>query len=162
MDEIKQHIITAFVEHKPGVLQRIASLFSRRKYNIDSISVGATENPRVARMTIITSGSDKILEQVEKQMNKLANVIRVSDLARDASICRELCIVKINAQSSEAKSQVIQYADVFRGNIVDVSRDNISVEITGDSDKIDAFINLVRSLGIKEVARTGVTAIQRG
>lgn len=162
MDEIKRHIITAFVEHKPGVLQRVASLFSRRKYNIDSISVGATENPRVARMTIITSGSDKILEQVEKQMNKLANVIRVSDLDRDASICRELCIVKINAQSPDAKSQVIQYADVFRGNIVDVSRDNISVEITGDSDKIDAFINLVRALGIKEVARTGVTAIQRG
>jgi acetolactate synthase-1/3 small subunit len=162
MDEKRQHIITAFVEHRPGVLQRIASLFSRRKYNIESISVGPTENHNIARMTIITSGDDRILEQVEKQMNKLANVIRVSDIKKGESICRELCIVKINAPSSSAKSQVIQYADVFRGSIVDVSPGTISVEVTGDSDKIDAFVNLVRSLGIKEVARTGVTAIQRG
>ena len=162
MDGRREHIITALVEHKPGVLQRIASLFSRRKYNIESSSVGAPENPSIARMTIITSGDDRILEQVEKQMNKLANVIKVTDLPRDASICRELCIVKINAPTPAAKSQVIQYADVFRGSIVDVSSDNISVEITGDSDKIDAFITLVRQLGVKEVARTGVTAIQRG
>lgn len=162
MDDRREHIITALVEHKPGVLQRIASLFSRRKYNIDSISVGSTENPNIARMTIITSGSDRTIEQVEKQMNKLANIIKVSDLDKDNSICRELCIVKINSPTPEAKGQVIQYADVFRGSIVDVSRDTLSVEITGDSNKIDAFIDLVRSLGIKEVARTGVTAIQRG
>jgi len=162
MDGTKQHIITALVEHKPGVLQRIASLFSRRKYNIDSISVGATENQNIARMTIITSGDERVLEQVEKQMNKLANVIKVSDLGRNESICRELCIVKINAPTADAKGAVIQYADVFRGNILDVSKDTLSVEITGDTDKVDAFINLVRSLGIKEVARTGVTAIQRG
>ena len=162
MDGKREHVITALVEHKPGVLQRIASLFSRRKFNIESISVGATENPTVARMTIITSGDDRILEQVEKQMNKLANVIKVSDIDRDKSICRELCIVKVNAPNAEAKGHVIQYADVFRGSIVDVSPDTISVEITGDRDKIDAFINLVRQRGIKEVARTGVTAIQRG
>jgi len=158
----RQHIITALVEHKPGVMQRVSSLFSRRKYNIDSISVGVTENPKIARMTIITSGDDGILEQVEKQMNKLADVIKVTDLRKGESICRELCLVKINAADTKAKSQIIQYAGVFRGSVVDVGQSALTVEITGDSHKIDAFIGLVRNLGIKEIARTGVTAMPRG
>jgi acetolactate synthase-1/3 small subunit len=159
---MKMHIFTALVEHKPGVLQRVASMFTRRKFNIDSITVGATENPNIARMTILTTGDDKILEQIEKQMNKLVNVIKVTDLSVDDCVCRELCIVKVNAPTESHRSQIIQYADVFRGRIVDVNPETISVEITGDSKKINAFIDLVRGVGIKIVARTGVTAMPRG
>ena len=156
------HIFTSFVEHKPGVLQRIASLFARRKFNIESITVGATEHPNVARMTIVTRGDDRVLEQISKQMNKLVNVIKVSDLDVDESVCRELCIVKINTPNEGTKSQVLSYAKVFRGNVVDVSTKSISVEIIGDTKKIEAFISLMRPIGIKEIARTGVTAMQRG
>jgi len=159
---VRTHIFTALVEHKPGVLQRVASMFTRRRFNIESITVGSTENPKIARMTILTKGNDKILEQVEKQLNKLVNVIKVIDLSVDEAVCRELCIVKINAKKENQRSQIIQYADVFRGRVVDVSSETISVEITGDSEKIDAFINLVRTFGIKLVARTGVTAMPRG
>ena len=162
MAEQKTHIFTALVEHKPGVLQRIASLFARRKFNIESITVGATENPKVARMSIVTSGDDRILEQISKQMNKLVNVIKVSDLDKDDCVCRELCIVKVNTPTESSKSQVIGYAEVFRGNVIDVSHKTLSVEIIGDTKKIEAFLNLMRPLGIKEIARTGVTAIQRG
>jgi len=159
---MRTHIFTALVEHKPGVLQRVASMFTRRRFNIESISVGATDNPTIARMTILTRGDDRTLEQIEKQMNKLVNVIKVTDLAKDESICRELSLIKLHTPREQQKSQVIQYADVFRGRVVDVSPDSMTVEITGDPDKIDAFIQLVRGVGIKEMARTGVTAMQRG
>jgi acetolactate synthase-1/3 small subunit len=159
---MRTHIFTALVEHRPGVLQTVASMFSRRRFNIDSITVGPTENPNVARMTILTKGNDKTLEQIEKQMNKLVSVIKVKDLNKEVSVCRELCLVKVSAPTEKHRLQVMQYADVFRGRIVDVSPETITVEITGDSEKIDAFINLVRNIGIKEVARTGTTAMQRG
>jgi acetolactate synthase I/III small subunit len=156
------HVFTALVEHKPGVLQRIASLFARRKFNIESITVGATDHPDIARMTIVTRGDDRVLEQINKQMNKLVNVIKVTDIAPEETVLRELCIVKVNTPSEKQKAQVIQYANVFRGNIVDVSPKTISVEIIGDTRKINAFLNMMRTLGIKEIARTGATAIQRG
>ncbi|MFH1722521.1 MAG: acetolactate synthase small subunit [Candidatus Altiarchaeota archaeon] len=159
---MKDHVITALVEHKPGVMQRISAMFSRRKFNIDSITVGSTENKDVARMTIITRGDDAILEQILKQMNKLVPVIKVQDLNSDDSVCRELCLVKVHTPDEKHKSQVIQYADVFRGTIVDVSPKALIVEITGDSQKIGAFLDLVRVLGIKEMARTGTTAMTRG
>jgi acetolactate synthase I/III small subunit len=162
MSEERTHVFTALVEHKPGVLQRIASLFARRKFNIESITVGATDHPDIARMTIVTSGDDRVLEQISKQMNKLVNVIKVSDMNPDEVVCRELCIVKVNTPTESQKAQVLQYADVFRGNIVDVSQTNLSVEIIGDTRKINAFLNMMRPLGIKEIARTGATAIQRG
>jgi len=162
MTEVKQHIFVVLVEHRPGVLQRVSSLFSRRRYNIESISVGPTENPSIARMTIITKGEDKIVEQIEKQLNKLVNVIKVVELNPETAVCRELCIVKIHTPDNKTKEQVIQYADVFRGSIVDVSPKSLSVELTGDSSKIDAFLNFVKGFGVKEVARTGVTAVQRG
>jgi acetolactate synthase-1/3 small subunit len=162
MDAERTHIFTVLVEHKPGVLQRIASLFARRKFNIESITVGATDHPEIARMTIVTRGNDRILEQIDKQINKLVNVIKVADIAPGDSVCRELCIIKVNAPSEKDRMQVIQYANVFRGNIVDVSPKTISVEIVGDTEKINAFINMMRTLGIKEIARTGATAIQRG
>lgn len=158
---MRTHIFTALVEHRPGVLQRVASMFTRRRFNIESISVGATENPKIARMTILTKGDDKTLEQITKQMNKLVNVIKIKDLSKEDAICRELCLIKIHAPKEDQKSQVMQYADVFRGRVVDVAPNAVSVEITGDSEKIDAFIDLVRSIGIKEVARTGITAMQK-
>ncbi len=158
---IKTHIFTAMVEHRPGVLQRVASMFSRRGFNIDNITVGPTENPEVARMTILTKGDDKVLEQVIKQMNKLVDVIKVSDLNKEKSVCRELCLVKVHTPNESLKSEVIQYVDVFRGRIVDVASESLTAEITGGTDKIDAFIGLVRPFGIKETARTGMTAMQR-
>ena len=162
MSESREHIFVVLVEHRPGVLQRVSSLFSRRRYNIESISVGPTENPAFARMTIITKGEDKIVEQIEKQLNKLVNVIKVVELSEETAVCRELCIVKIHTPDDKAKEAVIRYADVFRGSIVDVSPKSLSVELTGDSPKINAFINMVRGFGVKEVARTGITAVQRG
>ena len=162
MVDERVHIFTALVEHKPGVLQRIASLFARRKFNIESITVGATDHPDIARMTIVTRGDDRVLEQISKQMNKLVNVIRVSDISPENAVSRELCIVKVNAPTEKQRSQAIQYASVFRGNVVDVSPRSVSVEVVGDTDKISAFINMMRTMGIKEIARTGVTSIQRG
>lgn len=162
LTEMRTHIFTALVEHKPGVLQRVASMFTRRRFNIESITVGVTENPEIARMTILTRGDDKILEQIEKQMNKLVNVIKVTDLSINECIARELCIVKIKAPKESQRSQIMQYADVFRGRVVDVTPNTISVEITGDSDKINAFIELAKGMGVKIVARTGITAMPRG
>jgi len=159
---MRAHIFMVLVEHKPGVLQRIASMFSRRKFNIESITVGPTDKSDIARMTILTYGDDKILEQITKQLNKLPSVIKINDVTTEDAVCRELCLIKINAPDEKGKSQIIQYTDVFRGNIVDVSSKTLSVEITGDSEKIDAFIDLVKVAGIKEMARTGMTAMQRG
>lgn len=162
LDLFKMSIISALVEHKPGVLQRIAGLFSRRNFNIEEISVGVTENPEIARITIMTNGGEKDLEQMIKQMNKLIEVIKVTALDEKNSVARTLCLVKVNVPTRDSKSEFIQYVDVFRGRIVDVSRTSLTAEITGDDDKIDAFINLVRVLGIKEIARTGTTAMERG
>ncbi len=160
--DMRDHVISALVEHKPGVMQRVSSMFTRRRFNIESITVGPTSNKSIARMTIITRGDDAVLEQILKQMNKLVNVIKVQDLKRSESVCRELCLVKVHTPDEKQKSQVIQYADVFRGTIVDVNPKSLTVEITGDTQKIDAFIDLVRGLGIKEMARTGTTAMLRG
>ncbi|ENN96848.1 acetolactate synthase 3 regulatory subunit [Methanocaldococcus villosus KIN24-T80] len=157
-----KHVISALVLNKPGVLQRISGLFSRRGFNISSITVGTTENPNISRMTIVVNGDDKVLEQVVKQLNKLIDVIKVSELQEKKSVQRELCLIKIYAPTESAKSQVIQYTNIFRGNIVDISHESLIVEITGNEDKINAFIDLVKPLGIKEIARTGITALTRG
>ncbi len=162
MAEKKTHIISILVEHKPGVLQRISSLFARRKFNIESITVGGTDNESMARMTIVSTGDNKILEQIIKQLNKLPNVIKVMDLEPGNSVVRELCIVKVNTPDIAHKTTVIQYADVFRASIVDVSPKTTSVQIVGDTTKVDAFLTMVRNLGIKEISRTGLTAMQRG
>ncbi|EHP88834.1 acetolactate synthase small subunit [Methanotorris formicicus] len=157
-----RHVISALVLHKPGVLQRISGLFTRRGFNIASITVGITENPEIARMTIVVKGDDKVLEQVIKQLNKLIDVIKVSDMDEKKTVQRELCLIKVYAPTESAKSQVIQYTNIFRGKIVDLSAETLTVEITGDEDKINAFIDLIRPLGIKEMARTGLTALIRG
>jgi len=160
--ELKTHIISTIVEHKPGVLQRVSGLFTRRGFNIESITVGESETPGLARMTIIAKGDDKLLEQLTKQLNKLIDVVKVRDLEPTNIVQRELCLIKVHAPGERARSEIIQYANIFRGRIVDVSTETLTVEITGDTNKIDAFIELMTGFGIKELARTGPTAMSRG
>ncbi|MBM4240495.1 MAG: acetolactate synthase small subunit [Euryarchaeota archaeon] len=162
MEDQRTHIISALVLHKPGVLQRIAGLFTRRGFNIDSITVGTSEHADIARITIIAKGDERVLEQITKQLNKLIDVIKVRDLDPESTVKRELCLIKVHAPSEQVRSEVVQYASIFRGRIIDVSPETLTIEITGASDKIDALIDMVRSFGIKEIARTGPTAISRG
>jgi acetolactate synthase-1/3 small subunit len=162
MDEQKSHIISALVMHRPGVLQRVAGLFTRRGFNIDSISVGPSEQDGFAHMTIISQGDDKILEQIIKQLNKIIDVIKVRDLNEERTVVRELCLIKTHTTSERARSEIIQYANIFRGRIVDVGPENLTLEITGTPDKIDSLIDLLRGYGIKEITRTGPTAMSRG
>jgi acetolactate synthase I/III small subunit len=162
MNEQKNHIISAIVQHRPGVLQRVAGLFTRRGFNIDSITVGPSEQDGMARMTIISHGNEKVLEQITKQLNKIIEVIKVRDLDPEGTVTRELCLIKTHATTERARSEIIQYANIFRGRIIDASPENLTLEITGTPDKIDALIDLLSSYGIKEIARTGSTAISRG
>jgi acetolactate synthase I/III small subunit len=162
LDGSKTHIISALVLHKPGVLQRVAGLFTRRGYNIETITVGTSEQENLARMTIIVKGDEKVLEQVTKQLNKLIDVIKVRDLDPEITVKRELCLIKVHTSTEKIRSEIIQYANIFRGRIIDVSPETLTIEITGSPDKIEALIDLVRTFGIKEVARTGPTAISRG
>lgn len=161
MSENKRHIISALVYNKPGVLARIATLFAARGYNIDSLAVGETENPEISRMTIIVRGDERVLEQVEKQLNKLIDVIKVYEFSAVEHIERDLILVKVNA-TSKTRAEIIEIAEIFRAKIVDVSHQNLVLEITGDEDKLTAFINLLKPYGIKELVRTGVIAIARG
>ncbi len=156
-----KHILSILVENQAGVLSRVAGLFSRRGFNIDSLAVGTTEDPGISRMTIVVNGDQYIVEQVCKQLNKLIDVIRVKQLDSEESLTRELVLVKVNA-APETRSEIIQIVDIFRGNIVDVSKNALTIEITGDADKINAFEEMVRIFGIKEMVRTGTIAIERG
>ena len=155
-------IIAAIVEHKPGVLYAVSNMFRRRNFNIDSISVGPTEQGDLARMTITVKGDEKIIEQVIKQLNKLIDVIKVSELDPDSIVTRELALVKVRTSDTRTRSDIINYVDIFRGRVVDVSPESLMVEITGDAEKIDAFLDLMRPFGVREVARTGITALSRG
>jgi len=157
---MKEYMIAVLVENKPGVLARVSSLFRRRGFNIKSLAVGTTDREDISRMTIVVEGDDKVVEQVMKQLNKLIEVIKVSDVTEN-SVSRELALIKVNAPP-EKRSEIIEIANIFRGRIVDVARDSFIIEITGDKDKIDAFIDLMRQYGIKELARTGVISMARG
>jgi acetolactate synthase-1/3 small subunit len=156
-----KHTIALIVENKPGVLVRIAGLFSRRGFNIDSLTVGATDKPDYSRMTITVEGDEVVLEQVTKQLNKLINVIRVSELAAEESVERELAIIKV-AGKKEDRSEIMQIVSVFRAKIIDVSPRSIIVEVTGSEDKVEAMVRLLRQFGIKEMARTGKVSMVRG
>ncbi len=156
-----KHTIALIVENKPGVLVRIAGLFSRRSFNIDSLTVGATDKPDYSRMTITVEGDEEVLEQVTKQLNKLINVIRVSELAPAESVERELAIIKVAAKK-EDRSEIMQIVSVFRAKIIDVSPRSIIVEVTGSEDKVEAMVRLLRQFGIKEMARTGKVSMVRG
>ena len=151
----------ALVEDKPGVLTRMASLFRRRGFNIESIAVGHSELPNLSRMTIVVNGTANILEQVRKQLSKGVNVVKVVDVTDDNITVRELALIKVRANSS-TRSEIIEIADIFRASIVDVAADSLTIEITGDEDKVDSMLNLLRGFGIREVARTGCIAMLRG
>ncbi|TCO77495.1 acetolactate synthase small subunit [Marinisporobacter balticus] len=156
-----RHVLSVLVENNSGVLSRIAGLFSRRGYNIDSLSVGETENKEVSRMTITVSGDDYTLEQIKKQLNKLINVIKVIELKPGQSVYRELILLKVHAPLKN-RAAIIETINIFRGKIIDVSSETLSVELTGDFGKISAFTELMTPYGIIELVRTGFTGLQRG
>ncbi len=156
-----KHTLSVLVENHAGVLSRVAGLFSRRGFNIDSLAVGITENPEVSRMTIVVDGDDYTVEQVSKQLNKLIDVIRIKQLEKLDSVSRELALVKVEAAASE-RTEIIQLVEIFRAKIVDVSKETLTVEISGASEKIEALLDMVRVFGIKEIVRTGTIAIERG
>jgi len=158
----KNHIISAIVENKPGVLYSVANLFRRRGFNIDSISVGPTEQEDLARMTVTVKGDDKTIEQVVKQLNKLIDVVKVTRLDPANVVTREMALIKVHVSETKARSDIMNYIDVFRGRVVDISPETLMVEITGGAEKINAFIDLMKPFGIKEIARTGITALSRG
>jgi len=162
MEKEKATVIAALVENKPGVLHSIANMFRRRDFNIESITVGQTEQKGIARMTITVSEDEKTIEQVVKQMNKLIDVIKVARLEPENIVTRELALVKVNAPDSKTRSDIINCVEVFRGRVVDVSPDTLAIEITGTPDKLDALLNLMKTYGIMELARTGLTALSRG
>ncbi len=156
-----KHTIVALVEDKPGVLNRMASLFRRRGFNIESIAVGHSEVPHLSRMTIVVDGATTMVEQVRKQLDKVIDVVRVSDITGNNIVIRELALLKVKATSS-TRSEIMQIVDIFRANIVDVASDSVTVEVTGDEEKINSLFNLLRGFGIRELARTGCIAMSRG
>jgi acetolactate synthase I/III small subunit len=156
-----QHTITALVENTPGVLARVAGLFARRGFNIESLAVSITEDPSVSRMTIVVGGDDRALEQIEKQLNKLVEVIKVYDYASTAGVERELAMVKVTA-TPEKRAEIMQIADIFRGKIIDVSERTLTIEVTGPVEKVDAFQSMLAPYGIKELVRTGKIVLTRG
>lgn len=156
-----RHILSLLVENEAGALSRIAGLFSARAFNIESLTVAPTEDGTVSRMTIVTSGSDQIIEQIHKQLNKLVDVIKVVDLSESAHIERELMLVKVQAKG-EMREEIKRLADIFRGRIVDVSESAYTIEITGDGAKLGAFLQTLDPRQILEVVRTGVCGIARG
>ncbi|MDD5454505.1 MAG: acetolactate synthase small subunit [Candidatus Ratteibacteria bacterium] len=160
---MKKHIISVLVENKSGVLSRIAALFAARGFNIDSLAVGETEDPKISRMTIVSEGEENVLEQVVKQLRRLIDVISVSDYTKKGLdyVDRELVLVKVEAASSAKRSEIIEVVDIFRAKIVDVSLKTLSIEITGTGDKIQAFLDLMHDFKIKEIVRTGKIAIVR-
>jgi acetolactate synthase-1/3 small subunit len=162
MENQKTKVIAAIVENKPGVLHSVANMFRRRGFNIESITVGETEQKGLSRMTITVSGDEKTLEQIVKQMNKLIDVVKVTSLEPDNIVTRELALIKVNVPDIKTRSDIINCVEVFRGHIIDVSTETLIIEITGAPDKIDAFLNLMKTYGVMELARTGLTALSRG
>ena len=162
--EIKERIymISAIVEHKPGVLYSVSNMFRRRGFNIESISVGESEQPDLARMTITMKGDEATVEQVVKQLKKLISVVKVSILDSENTVARELALIKVSTPDARVRSDVINYTEIFKGHIVDVAHESLIIEITGDTDKINAFIELMKPFGIREIARTGIAALPRG
>jgi acetolactate synthase-1/3 small subunit len=155
-----KHVISVLVQNKSGVLARVAGLFSGRGFNIDSLCVAETLDPTKSRMTIVVRGDDRILEQVNKQLNKLVDTIKITDFKGAEYVDRELVLAKVSVNSS-TRSEVMQIVDIFRARIVSVNRDTLTVEITGNESKIDAFVEMLRPFGIKEISRTGKIAMAR-
>ncbi|ROO83306.1 acetolactate synthase small subunit [Actinocorallia herbida] len=158
---MSRHTLSVLVENKPGVLARIAGLFSRRGFNIDSLAVGETEHPEISRITIVVSVSDLPLEQVTKQLNKLINVLKIVELEPSSSVQRELILVKV-ATSAEIRSQVLEIVQMFRAKVVDVAPDAVTIEATGNRDKLEALLKCLEPFGIKELVQSGIIAVGRG
>lgn len=156
-----KHIISMLVENHQGVLARIAGLFSGRGYNLESITVGATTDPTVSRLTLVCLGDDAIVEQIKKQLNRLIDVIKVLDLTDAPALHRELALVKVSAKGRH-RGEIIQVADVFKAEVMDMGSDTMTLEITGSSDKIDDFVSLLAPFGLVELARSGVVSLERG
>ena len=158
---VTKHTLVAMVADRPGVLNRMASLFRRRGFNIESIAVGHSEVADVSRTTIVVGGTAAMVEQVRKQLEKLIDVIKVTDVTGEGTIARELALIKVKATAA-SRSEIMQVVDIFRANIVDVAADSVTVEVTGDEQKINSLYKLLRGFGIKEIARTGAIAMTRG
>lgn len=158
---MNKRILSLLVDNTSGVLSRVAGLFSRRGYNIDSLTVGETTDPRYSRMTVVAKGDEQILEQITRQLAKLVDVVDIKVLEPESSVNRELMLVKVRVED-EKRQSVIAMADVFRGKVVDVGTDSLIVELTGQQNKLDAFIRLLGDYEILELARTGMTGLSRG
>jgi len=156
-----RHIISILLENEPGALSRVSGLFTARGYNIESLSVAPTEDETVSRMTLVTSGSDEIIEQITKQLNKLIDVVKLQDITEDAHVEREIMLIKVRV-AGNAREEVKRIADIFRGRILDVTQSTYTIEVTGDGAKLDAFVNALDRKAIIELVRSGSLAIGRG
>ena len=156
-----RYVLSVLVENHPGVLSKVSGLFSRRGYNIDSLTVGVTEDPTISRITIVVYGDEYIMEQITKQLNKLVVVIKILELNLERAVYREMALIKVTATQA-TRASIIEIVNVFRANIIDLSEDSMIIEITGDEEKLSALIEILRPYGIKELIRTGLTALQRG
>ena len=156
-----KHTIAILVEDQPGVMSRVAGLFTRRGFNIDSIAVGHSETPGISRMTIIVNGNHKVLEQVTKQLNKLIDVIRVRDIPAENILERELVLVKVHTESLSVRAEIIQLVEIFKAKVVYVERNTLTIEMSGDEEKVAGFLKLLAPFGVKEIVRTGRIAIAR-
>ncbi len=155
-----KHTVVALMEDQPGVLNRVVSLFRRRGFNIDSLTVGPSEIPQVSRMTVVVNGTADIVEQVVKQLYKVVDVLKVSDITNEKIVVRELALIKVNANQT-TRSEIMQIVDIYRAKIVDVAIDSVIIEATGPEDKIDSLVDLLKRFGIKEMARTGRVVMMR-
>ncbi len=158
---MEKHCLSLLVENNFGVLSRISGLFARRGYNIDSLTVGVTDDERVSRITMVVTADEATLEQIKKQLNKLINVIKVIELKPDDAIRRELVFIKVRA-SDQTRSQIVEISNLFRASVVDVAKESLVLEVTGSMSKVDAFIKMIQPYGILEFVRSGVTGLQRG
>jgi len=157
----RKHVLSILVENRPGVLARVAGLFSRRGFNIDTLAVGPTEDPAISRITLTLDGAVHPIDQVTKQLHKLINVLKIRDMEPDGSVAREMALFKVSA-AVENRAEIVQFAEIFRAKIVDVSRRALIVEVTGSHDKIEAFESMLRPHGLLEMVRTGEVALARG
>ncbi|MDW7672423.1 MAG: acetolactate synthase small subunit [Bacillota bacterium] len=157
---MNKHILAILVENRPSVLSKVVGLFSRRGFNIHSLAVGVTEDPDISRITIVADGDEYILEQISKQLNKLIDVIKVSDISQD-SIARELALIKVHATPSN-RHEIVEIVNIFREKIVDITKNSVTIQVSGDSKKIAGLEDMLRDFGIKEMVRTGMIAVDRG
>lgn len=156
-----KHLVIAWMEDKPGVLARVANLFRRRGFNIESLVVGHSETPGISRMSFVVEGDDRVMHQVESQLNKLINVTAVQDVTAMSVVVREMALIKVRASDSQARTEIMQMAEVFRAHIVDVGHTALTLEVTGEQDKVESLISLLRRFGIQELARSGQVAMVR-